>query len=310
MLRVAVVIPTACRLAKAKNIISRRPFQEHPTTKPLERVHYDLIQLDQAQNGDLWVSHFICVYTKFNWLWTHRKKSQATLFVERIINLTIYYYGQRIRFLHSDGKRALGDIFNKLIKDNSIVWESTAPYIPNQNGLIERSGGVIITKARTIALAAHILINLWPETVSTAAYLINRIPIKSLNRRTPFEMLYKHKPSLAHLYIFGYKAYLFNPTIPRTQKLLPRAHIGYLMGYDSTNIYRIWIPSKRQIVRTRNVTFDESKYYDPTETDLGQLLNESELNKAISVLNEDTIRLLADNQAIDEINQLETDLTE
>ena len=33
----------ACRLAKAKNIISRRPFQEYPTTKPLERVHYNLI---------------------------------------------------------------------------------------------------------------------------------------------------------------------------------------------------------------------------------------------------------------------------
>ena len=123
-------------------------------------------------------------------------------------------------------------------------------------------------------------------------------------------MLYKYKPSLAYLYIFGYKAYPVNPTIPRTQKLLPRAHIGYLMGYDSTNIYRIWIPSKRQIVRTRNVTFDESKYYDPTETDLGQLLNESELNEAISVLDEDTIRPLADNQAIDEINQLETDPTE
>ena len=115
-------------------------------------------------------------------------------------------------------------------------------------------------------------------------------------------MLYKYKLSLAYLYIFGYKAYLVNPTIPRTQKLLPRAYIGYLMGYDSTNIYRIWIPSKRQIVRTRNVTFDESKYYDPTETDLGQLLNESELNEAISVLDKDTIRPLADNQAINEIN--------
>ena len=40
------------------------------------------------------------------------------------------------------------------------------------------------------------------------------------------------------------------------------------------------------------------------------MLNELELNKAISVLDKDTIRPLADNQAIDEINQLETDPTE
>ena len=50
------------------------------------------------------------------------------------------------------------------------------------------------------------------------------------------------------------------------------------------------------------MTFDKSKYYNPTELDFGQLLNELELNKAISVFNENTIRLLANNQVINEIN--------
>ena len=36
------------------------------------------------------------------------------------------------------------------------------------------------------------------------------------------------------------------------------------MGYDSTNIYRIWIPSKNKVISTRDVTFDESESYDPT----------------------------------------------
>ena len=36
------------------------------------------------------------------------------------------------------------------------------------------------------------------------------------------------------------------------------------MGYDSTNIYRIWIPSKNKVISTCDVTFDESESYDPT----------------------------------------------
>ncbi|KAM4067424.1 integrase core domain-containing protein [Hirsutella rhossiliensis] len=38
--------------------------------------------------------------------------------------------------------------------------------------------------------------------------------------------------------------------------------IGYLVGYDSTNIFRIWIPSTSEVRRVRDVTFNESIFYD------------------------------------------------
>jgi hypothetical protein len=34
------------------------------------------------------------------------------------------------------------------------------------------------------------------------------------------------------------------------QKLDPRACIGDLVGYDSSNIYRIWIPIREKVIRT------------------------------------------------------------
>jgi hypothetical protein len=40
-------------------------------------------------------------------------------------------------------------------------------------------------------------------------------------------------------------------------KLDPRAHIGYLVGYNSTNIYRVWIPYKGIVISTRDMIFDE-----------------------------------------------------
>ena len=47
--------------------------------------------------------------------------------------------------------------------------------------------------------------------------------------------------------------------IPRTDKLAPRAAIGYLVGYNSTNIFRIWIPGQKRVITTRDVTFDEGE---------------------------------------------------
>jgi hypothetical protein len=52
---------------------------------------------------------------------------------------------------------------------------------------------------------------------------------------------------------------------PKLDKVLPRAFISWLVGYESTNIYRIWSPSQKRIVCARDVTFDPSKRYKPDE---------------------------------------------
>ena len=49
-------------------------------------------------------------------------------------------------------------------------------------------------------------------------------------------------------------------------KLEPRALAGYLIGYDSTNIWRIWHPEGKTIIRSRDVTFDEGQLYHPKDS--------------------------------------------
>jgi hypothetical protein len=38
--------------------------------------------------------------------------------------------------------------------------------------------------------------------------------------------------------------------------------VGYLVGYSSTNIYRVWIPHQKRVISTRDVIFNESKFFD------------------------------------------------
>ena len=131
-------------------------------------------------------------------------------------------------------------------------------------------------KARTLRIEAHLPSNLWPEIIKAAGYLMNRTPVYHNNWKTPFELVTGHKPSLSHLRVYGCKAYPLKYDIPKLDRLEPRAHIGILVGYDSTNIFRVWIPSLRSIIRTRDVLFNEQELFHPSDVDAGHLVGELE----------------------------------
>ncbi|KAK1912922.1 hypothetical protein P3342_004858 [Pyrenophora teres f. teres] len=65
----------------------------------------------------------------------------------------------------------------------------------------------------------------------------------------------------------------------RLQRLDPKAWIGYLVGYRSTNIYRIWIPSLAKVISTRDVAFDENSVFDGKIEDLMESLMHSTLEE-------------------------------
>jgi hypothetical protein len=69
-----------CSLAKHTQQISRRREHEHPATRPFERLAFDIITLGEpGYNGDRYVMHFYCTYSKFNFVFTSRNKDKATV---------------------------------------------------------------------------------------------------------------------------------------------------------------------------------------------------------------------------------------
>jgi hypothetical protein len=74
------------------------------------------------------------------------------------------------------------------------------------------------------------------------------------------------KPQQAYLKVYGCKAFVMTPEAKEKKKRLqcfnPKAWIGYLVGYQSTNIYRIWILSRNEVICNCNVIFDEGTTFD------------------------------------------------
>ncbi|KAI1006049.1 hypothetical protein K3495_g2172 [Podosphaera aphanis] len=113
---------------------------------------------------------------------------------------------------------------------------------------------------------------LWPELVKTAVYLLNRTPNEGLNWATPFEQYQGHKPDISNLKVVGCRAFVHIPREKRlaSAKLTERAWIGYLVGFEAHNIWRIWHPTSREIVRVRDVVFQESRLFcdDKNDTEI------------------------------------------
>jgi hypothetical protein len=97
------------------------------------------------------------------------------------------------------------------------------------------------------------------------AYVLNRIrrpgEIESLIEKWNNSLQLREAGliNLGFLRVWFSKAYIYIPKEQRVQgkKMEPRAWISYLVGYEGNNgyIYRIYDPSKRQVVLRRDVAF-------------------------------------------------------
>lgn len=108
---------------------------------------------------------------------------------------------------------------------------------------------------------------------TVAIYLHIRTPTYALDWATPYEIFHTtiakrdgaliqlKLPKLAHIRAYGCKAFVLTleaqKKTERKQKLKPNAWIGFLVGYASTNIYRIWNPKTNKVILTRDVVFNE-----------------------------------------------------
>lgn len=62
--------------------------------------------------------------------------------------------------------------------------------------------------------------------------------------------------------MLGCKFYVQIPIEKRvlSRKLDARAEIGILVGYEGSHIFRVYVPSRKILIRSSNVRFDEEGY--------------------------------------------------
>nr|GEY51139.1 hypothetical protein [Tanacetum cinerariifolium] len=125
--------------------------------------------------------------------------------------------GVKVKTLQTDRRGEFNSkAFTEYCDNTGLKHHFTAPYSPQQNGVMERRNQWIIEMARSIMKSMEVPDTLWAEVVRQAVYIQNRVPTKTLGDTTPYESWSGKKPNLEHLRVFGSKAYrLLDPVSGR-----------------------------------------------------------------------------------------------
>ena len=100
---------------------------------------------------------------------------------------------------------------------------------------------------------------LWGEATRHTTYLINRIATRSLAGGKPYEVLRNKKPNLRHLRVFGCICHARTEAAGR-KKLDDRSRTLVHLGTEpESKAYRLLDPTRKKIVVSRDVVFEEDK---------------------------------------------------
>jgi transposase InsO family protein len=285
----------SCGRAKIRRQISRAPRTNNQG--PGERIAIDFHSYEkQSYNKELSQLLITDKYSRFQWDFYLKDNRTAKSIIKILTNFVKFLqtqYNITPKVVETDNEIAtVKPEVMRWLQAQGIAAEPSAPDTQAQNGGAERSGGVNKEKARAMRLDANLPWELWPEITRAAVYLYNRTPNYVNQWKTPYEVFFTHasqtngiatskKPRVAHLKAYGCKAFAMTDDThrgkSRLQRLDPKAWIGYLVGYQASTIYRIWIPSLAKVISTRDVIFDENTIFDGKTEDLIDSLMHSTL---------------------------------
>ena len=93
-----------------------------------------------------------------------------------------------MKVLRSDNRgEYTSNEFEGYLKKEEIKHEYTIPNTPEQNGVSERMNRTLVEKVRSVLTDSKLPQQFFTEALTTAVYLLNRSPMKTLENKTPFE---------------------------------------------------------------------------------------------------------------------------
>jgi hypothetical protein len=165
------------------------------------------------------------------------------------------------------------------LEEEGIKHEFSAPYTPQQNGVVERKNRMLIDMARTMLGEYKTPERFWSEAMNTACHAIYRLYLHRLLKKISYKLLTGNKPNVSYFRVFESKCYILVKK-GRHSKFAPKAVEGFLLGYDSnTKAYRVFNKSLGLVEVSSDVVYDETNGSPREQVDLDDV-DEDEVPKA------------------------------
>ncbi|GJZ64312.1 retrovirus-related pol polyprotein from transposon TNT 1-94 [Tanacetum coccineum] len=191
---------------KAKNMVS--------TTRCLELLHMDLFgpSAERSYRGNRYTLVIVDDYSRYAWTRFLKDKTKAfdqfVIFSKKIQN----QLGCTIVSIRTDHDREYDNEvrFGEFCNANGITHNFSAPRTPQSNCMVERKNRTLQEMSRTMLNEQSLPQKFWCSAVDTSTYIFNRILIRVILEKTPYELLRGRKPTLDYFRVFGSKCFILN----------------------------------------------------------------------------------------------------
>jgi transposase InsO family protein len=166
------------------------------TSRPLKLLHMDLfgpiayLSIEGSKYGLVVVDDFSC----FTWVSFLQDKSKTQGTLKRFLRRAQNEFELMVKKIRSDNGSEFKNLqVEEFLEEEGIKHEFSAPYTPQQNGVVERKNRTLIYMARTMLGEYKMPERFWSEAVNTACHAINRLYLHRLLKKTSYELLTESK---------------------------------------------------------------------------------------------------------------------
>ncbi|GJY27435.1 putative ribonuclease H-like domain-containing protein [Tanacetum coccineum] len=166
----------------------------------------------------------------------------------------------RVKIIRSDnGTEFKNRDMLEFCGNKGIKQEYSNARTPQQNGVAERMNRTLIEAARTMLADSLLPTTFWAEAVSTACYIFNRVRVTKPQNKTPYELLFGHKPIISYIRPFGCHVTILD-TLSVLGKFDGKSDEGFLVGYSlNSKAYRVYNLVTKRVEVNLHVNFLEDK---------------------------------------------------
>ncbi|GJR23767.1 zinc finger, CCHC-type containing protein [Tanacetum coccineum] len=247
---------------------SRAPFPKKAkgrSTSPLDLIYGDLCGpiTPPTPSGKRYIFLLVDDYSRYMWAYFLSTKNQAFDTFKEFKKMIENELRTTLKMFRTDrGGEFDSSELIQYCKENGIARQLTAPYSPQQNGVVERRNRTIMSTTRCMMKATEMPQDFWAEAVRHAIYILNSVPTKALEDITPYEAIKGKKPNLKDLRVFGCIAYAKVPSQHLTKLDDRSIRMVYLGNEHGSKAYRLFDPTTQRICVSRDVKFKEDEKWD------------------------------------------------
>jgi histone deacetylase 1/2 len=248
----------ACQMAKSHQL--PYPKSTSVSTSPLELVFSDVWGPASESFGRFkYYVSFIDDYSKFTWVYLLKKKSDVFQKFHDFQNHVERLFDKKILAMQTDWGGEYQKL-NSFFQRVGISHLVSCPHAHQQNGPPERKHRHIVEVSLSLLAYASMPLKYWDEAFLTAVYLINRLPSKVIQSKTPMERLFGNSGDYSLLCIFGCACWP-NLRPYNRHKLDFRSKQCVFLGYSNLHKgYKFLDISTRRMYISRDVVFDETVF--------------------------------------------------